>query len=351
MKKFLLSILTTFLFVAGFASHAQAEKFRVAWSHYTGWEPWGYIQDSGLMKKWAEKYGIDVEVVLVNDYIESINLYTAGQFDGVTATNMDALTIPAVGGVDSTALIIGDYSNGNDAIVAQQNVKSVKDLKGKQVKLVELSVSHYLLARALEENGLSERDLTVVNTSDADIGGLFMSDDSAAVVTWNPIVNEIKQKPGANVLFTSAQTPGEILDLMVVRTNADERLKKALVGAWYEAMGHMDGSAGAEVQTEALTQMAEQAGGTLQQFKDQLETTAMFYTPSAALEYSTIDTLEKTMDDVRQFSFDKGLYGQGMDGPDAVGIELGEGRVLGSTDNVKFRFDHRYMQMAADGKL
>ena len=52
-------------------------------------------------------------------------------------TNMDALTIPAAGGVDSTAMIIGDYSNGNDGVV----------LKGKS----EL------------------KDIKIVNTSDADI--------------------------------------------------------------------------------------------------------------------------------------------------------------------------------------
>ena len=82
-------------------------KYRIAWSHYTGWEPWDYAEASGILKKWADKYGIEIELSLVNDYIESINLYTTGQFDGCTMTNMDALTIPAVGGVDSSAIIIG----------------------------------------------------------------------------------------------------------------------------------------------------------------------------------------------------------------------------------------------------
>lgn len=345
MKKL---FLTTAL-LCGFATSAFAETYKIAWSHYTGWEPWGYIEDSGIMDKWAEKYGIDVEIVLVNDYIESINLYTAGEFDGVTATNMDALTIPAVGGVDTSAIIIGDYSNGNDAIVAQET-DNVAGLKGKEVKLVELSVSHYLLARALETNGLSEKDLTVVNTSDADIGGLFMSDDTSNVVTWNPIVNEIKSKEGAVVLFDSSQTPGEILDLLVVRTDADEKLKKALVGAWYEAMNHM-GNEDDLAHMEALQFMADQAGGTLEQFKEQLITTEMFYTPAEAVSYATADKLFETMDYVRTFSFDKGLYGEGMESPDALGIELPNGTVLGTDQNVKFRFDHSYMQMAADGKL
>ncbi|HXK55601.1 MAG TPA: lipid kinase, partial [Gammaproteobacteria bacterium] len=157
------------LLLVWFSGLAQATgSFRVAWSHYTGWEPWGYAEHSGILKKWADKYGIDIQLTLVNDYIESINLYTAGKFDACTMTNMDALTIPAVGGIDSTAVIIGDFSDGNDGIVMKQG-ETVADLRDRSVNLVELSVSHYLLARALDMNGMSEKELKVVNTSDADI--------------------------------------------------------------------------------------------------------------------------------------------------------------------------------------
>ena len=83
------------------------------------------------MKKWADKYGITIDVVQINDYVESINQYTAGKFDAVTVTNMDTLTIPAAGGVDTTAVIIGDYSNGNDGIVLKDG-KTLADIKGRR---------------------------------------------------------------------------------------------------------------------------------------------------------------------------------------------------------------------------
>ena len=140
-------------------------EFKVAWSIYVGWMPWGYLEDSGIMDKWADKYGIDVEIVQINDYVESINQYTAGQFDGVSATNMDTLSIPSGGGVDTTALIVGDYSNGNDAVILKGD-GDLNSLAGQPVNLVELSVSHYLLARGLDSVGLSEADLGgVINLS------------------------------------------------------------------------------------------------------------------------------------------------------------------------------------------
>ena len=116
MKKLITTTAITLALTSGAFAQDRTE-FKVAWAIYGGWMPWGYLEDSGIMDKWADRYGIDVEIVQINDYVESINQYTAGQFDGVSATNMDTLSIPAGGGVDTTALIIGDYSNGNEAII------------------------------------------------------------------------------------------------------------------------------------------------------------------------------------------------------------------------------------------
>jgi NitT/TauT family transport system substrate-binding protein len=325
-----------------------ADSFKACWSHYTGWEPWGYAQDKGILKKWADKYGIQIEMILVNDYVESINLYTAGQFDACAMTNMDALTIPAVGGVDSTALIVGDYSNGNDGIVAK-NAKSVKELKGRSIMLVELSVSHYLLARALDMNGMSERDVKLVNTSDADIASIFLSTPKAIAVTWNPPLQQARNGKGVKLLFDSSQIPAEILDLLVVKTNADERFKKALVGAWYETLGILAG--GGKGADDAIAYMANASGATVAEFKSQLQTTKLFFTPSEAAAVANDAALKKTMEHVRQFTFAKGLFGQGASSPDFVGIAFPDQSLLGSKDNVKLRFDSSYMTQAAEGKL
>ena len=325
-----------------------ADKYRVAWSHYTGWEPWGYAADNGIIKKWADKYGIEIEVTLINDYIESINLYTAGQFDAVTLTNMDALTIPAVGGVDSTAIIVGDFSNGNDGLVAK-NANSIKDLKKRQIRLVMLSVSHYMLSRALDMNGMKERDVKLVNTSDADIASIFISEKDGAAVTWNPPLQQARNAKGAKLLFDSSKIPGEIIDMMLVKTGANEKLKKALTGAWYETMAIMSGKG--KERDEAIAYMAKLSGATVPEFEAQLKTTAMFYQPQQALTFTTGIDLFKTMSMVRDFSFKQGLYGDGASSPDFVGIEFADKSVIGDSKNIKLRFDATYMKMAAEGKL
>ena len=216
--------------------------FKVCWTIYAGWMPWGEAKTQGIVSKWAKKYGINVDVVQLNDYVESINQYTAGKFDGCAMTNMDALTIPASGGVDSTALIVSDYSNGNDGVLIKGKGKKLTDLKGQQINLVQFSVSHYLLARALESAHMSERDLKVVNTSDADISAAFATPTVQQAVTWNPMLADLKAQPNVTEVFDSSKIPGEIMDMMVVNTKTlqeNPALGKALTGAWFEMVALM----------------------------------------------------------------------------------------------------------------
>jgi NitT/TauT family transport system substrate-binding protein len=324
------------------------EKFDVAWTIYVGWMPWDYAQQQGIVDKWAKKYGIEIELVQVNDYIESINQYTAGKFDGCVMTNMDALTIPAAGGVDSTALIMGDFSNGNDGVVLKDKT-SLADIKGQNVNLVELSVSHYLLARGLESVGLSEKDVKVVNTSDADIVAAFSSDDVTAVTTWNPQLSELKSLPNGNVVFDSSKIPGEIIDMMVVNTETlsdNPKLGKALVGAWFEVMATMKAG-----DKEALTFMAKASGTDLAGYKSQLDSTKMFYDAKDALDFANSSALPATMKKVSEFSFDHGILGEGAPNAEFIGMEFPGGKTFGDKGNIKLRFIDTYVKMAAEGSL
>ncbi|MBQ0762431.1 putative urea ABC transporter substrate-binding protein [Marinobacter psychrophilus] len=342
------------LLTAGLSMGALAQEkdsFSIAWTIYAGWVPWQYAEDSGIMKKWADKYNIDVDIVQINDYIESLNQFTAGQFDGVVATSMDGLSIPAASGVDTTALIVGDYSNGNDGLVSK-DAKTIAELEGETVHLVELSVSHYLLARALNTVGLEERDISVVNISDADLLSAFQTDDVRHVATWNPLLAEVEAFPGTTKLFDSSAIPGHIKDLTLVNTETladNPKLGKALVGAWYETMSIL--ASDSEEGQEARAMLGELSGTDQVGYEAQLAGMKMFWVPQMSVDFINSKEAHEAMDSVRQFSFEKGLLGQGAMSPDFVGIEFPDGSVMGDEGNVKLRFDDSYMQMAADGEL
>ena len=328
------------------AQAAEKKEFKVAWSIYVGWMPWGYASDTGIVKKWADKYGIKIEVKQFNDYVESINQYTAGAFDAVTVTNMDALSIPAAGGVDTTAVIVGDFSNGNDAVIVKKG--DLAALKETSVNLVEFSVSHYLLARALESAKLEEKDLKVVNTSDADMAAAFKTPDVTAVVTWKPIVSTILESPDAKKVFDSSQIPGEIIDLMVANTEVvkdNPKFGKALAGIWYDTMAAL------EKDPAAKEAMAKASGTDVKGFDEQLATTKLFANPKDAVAFTTGADVKTTTERVSKFLFDKALLGKDAKSPEAIGVAFPDGSVFGDKANVKLRYDATFMQAAADGKL
>ena len=97
-------------------------------------------------------------------------------------------------------ILVGDYSNGNDAVLARGGLQ-LKDLAAKKMLLVEKTVSGYLFDRAMTINGLRDqiKRVRMINTSDSDIATAFIGDASAsAVVTWKPMVSQIAKQKGAH---------------------------------------------------------------------------------------------------------------------------------------------------------
>src|SRR5450432_3669664 len=227
--------ITLFLLLAGSVPALQP-TFTVGWSIYAGWTPYYYMNKSGILRRWADKYGIAIKVQRF-DYAPSLDAFVAKNIDACAMTNMEALDMPAAAGIDTTSIITGDYSNGNDALLVRRDM-TIQQLPGRKVLLVEKTVSQYLFERAMTLNGLESqiKRVKLVNTSDSDIATAFISDTSQdAVVTWKPLVSQIGKAKGVKAIFDSSKIPGEIVDLMVVRTEilkradgSGQRLAKAL---------------------------------------------------------------------------------------------------------------------------
>ena len=342
-------------FGLGYSAPAAAATptFTVGWSVYAGWNPYFYMAKSGILKKWADKYGIAIKVQRF-DYAASLDAFVGKNIDACTMTNMEALDMPAAAGVDSTALIVGDYSNGNDAVLARNNL-TLAQLPGKHIMLVQKTVSEYLLERAMDLNGLGTQipQLKLVNTSDSDLVGAFLGNQSNQVaVTWKPLVSQILAQ-GGNVkpLFDSSKIPGEIMDLLVVRTDVLARpdgvkFAKAITGAWYETIGQL-----ASGQAAAIKGSADASGDSVASYRDQLKTTYLFSSAKSGVDFSESPGIKQKMELVRQFCFRHQLLGQNIGSVNDVAIRYPDGSVQGKADRVRFRFDSSYMKMAEQGKL
>lgn len=314
------------------------ETYKIAWTIYAGTMPLGYAQDHGILKKWGEKYGFNLEAVQLNDYIEAQTQFAAGALSASVAISLDALTIPAGSGVDTTVVIPLSTSAGSDGIVMRGTGKTVADLKGKSINLVELSGSHYMLARALSTVGLAEKDVKIINTSDSDITSAFVDQSTQAVATWKPQLSEIlSQFPDTTLVFDSSKIPGEIVDVLIVQTallKKEPNLGRALAGAWFETMAMMDATHPQHAQF--IKYMAAALNGSEASLQSQLSTID-FFTPAEGISYVTSESFKTKMQEITSFAFNHGLLEKARDA-NYVGIEAGDGKVIGDKTNLKLRF-------------
>lgn len=285
---------------------AAKKKVVVGWSVWTGWMPFKLMKEEGLLEKRAKEYKVDVELKEFKVYMDSVQAFSAGQLDGCTMTAMEALQ-PASSGVSTVAVLPNDVSNGGDGLLVRKGMK-VADLKGQKVLLEEKSVSHYLLARALDKNNIAESEVTILNTPGDDAGKAFLTDDSVkAVVTWNPHLFLAQESGKGEVIFSSRDISGEIIDVLVfnektVKENPDA--VQAVVMAWYDAMGMI---ADKSTRDRAISVMAEGAGTTPDEFKKMMAGTRLFTTPASAIEFFASDKLVQTMGHIKDFSAAKEL--------------------------------------------
>ncbi len=154
------------------------------------------------------------------EYVPSMEAFQAGKVDAVTVTNGDQLVMGAAG-KSSKAILINDISYGNDMIVAKPGINSIKDLKGKKIGLELGFVEHLMLLKALEANGMTEADVTLVNVPTNDTPQTLASGGVDAIGAWQPNSGAaLKSVPGSKAVYTSKDVPGLIYDVVAVSTES-----------------------------------------------------------------------------------------------------------------------------------
>ncbi|HEY4214883.1 MAG TPA: ABC transporter substrate-binding protein [Steroidobacteraceae bacterium] len=214
---------------ATFPAHAEV---KVGVSDWTGWVAWYIAQDQGYFRK----YGADVKLVWFANYSDSISALSTGQLDANSQTWSDTLG-PLAKGLPLKVVLVNDNSAGNDALLVGPKVKGFTDLKHHTIALEQYSISHFVLYTALARNGLTPQDVTVVNLSAGDAAAALISGRVDAAVVWNPWISQIQKSGKGTALFTSAQMPGLIPDLLVAQERSIQGKRKDLVAmlrAWFD---------------------------------------------------------------------------------------------------------------------
>ena len=233
-KKLLAAMLAGLLFST--TAYA-AGPLKIGYSDWPGWAAW----EIAIEKQWFKEAGVAVEFEWF-DYVASMDAFAAGKLDGVGMTNGDALVTGATG-AKSVMILMNDYSNGNDMVIAGPGIASVEELKGKKIGVEVGFVSHLLLLNALEKNGMSESDVELVNVPTNETPQVLASGDVDAIVAWQPSSGQaLSLVPGSKAIYTSADEPGLIYDLLAVSPESLAARRddwKKVIDVWYRAVAYL----------------------------------------------------------------------------------------------------------------
>jgi NitT/TauT family transport system substrate-binding protein len=260
---------------------------RVAFSDWPGWTAF----EIGIQKGWFKEAGVDVKFDWF-EYAPSMDAFTAGKVDAVMMTMGDALVTGAPG-ARSLAILVTDYSSGNDMIVAKKGINSLKALKGKKVGLEVGLVEHLMLTKALEKSGLKIGDVTLVNVPTHQTAQTLASGGVDAIGAWQPNAGQaLKAAAGSKAIFTSADLPGLIYDLVCVSPQSISQRRAdwvSFIKVWNRIEAFVKDPAN---QAEAVKIMAGRAGVPPEEYAKYLPGTH-FLTPEEALtRFEPKDTLD-----------------------------------------------------------
>lgn len=255
---FFVAIIFLFALLAAGCS-APKTPIKIAISAWAGVEPAELAAQLG----YYTKRGVEVEVIRFSAYSDSIDALRAGKVDAGMHTLDDSIRTAAAG-KDVRVVLFTDYSFGADGLVAQANVGSLEELKGKKIGVEIGTVGHFSFLKILEFARLTPDDVSIVSIPAWEIEQNMIAGQIDAGVTWEPYLTKTAQEISGQVLITSRDYPETIVTTMtfsadVIKNRPDDVQK--VVAAYFDAVKYLKSN-----QQDAYERMAKLEGISAEEF-------------------------------------------------------------------------------------
>lgn len=282
----------------------------LGYSSWAGWWPWAIAQEEGIFTA----NGLNVQLKWFDGYLESLQAFSAGQLDANCQTLNDTIAFAPNSINGQVVVLVNDNSAGNDKIIVAENINTIQDLKGKKVALEEGLVDDFLLSLALQKNGMSRKDIQVVNLETGAAAAAFAAGQVDAVGAFPPFWLTALKRKGSKELLSSAEFPGAIPDLLVVSqklVNERPEVVQGLVKTWFDIREFMQKN---PEKADAI--MAKRANVTVEEFQLFKQGTK-FFTVEDNLEAfapgNTMKNMPYAAQEMTKFMLEVGLIKQPAD--------------------------------------
>jgi NitT/TauT family transport system substrate-binding protein len=274
-------------------SAAAQTKVTIAISGWTGFAPLTLAKEAGIFAK----NGLDVTIKKVPQ--ASRHLAIASGDVQCAATTVETWVVWNANGVATTQLFQLDKSYGADGMAVRGNVASIKDLKGKSVAASAPGTAPYFtLAWFLKKNGLSVKDVSVVNMEPGPAAQAFIAGQNDAAMTYEPYLSAVREKPEAGKIIATTLDYPMIMDTFgcspkFIAENKDA--VKALAKSYFDAVAMIkaDQAKSYEIMGADVKQSGEAFGKSAQylRWQDQEQNKKFFSGEHAAFSKEAADLL------------------------------------------------------------
>ena len=217
------------------AAPAMAQtKVSIAISGWTGFAPLTLAKEAGIFAK----NGLDVTIKKIPQ--ASRHLAIASGDVQCAATTVETWIVWNANGVATTQLFQLDKSYGADGMVVRSNIASIKDVKGKQVAASAPGTAPYFtLAWFLKKNGLTVKDVTVVNMEPGPAAQAFIAGQNDVAMTYEPYLSAVRAAPQAGKIIATTLDYPMVMDTFGCTPKflqENPKAAQALANSYFEAL-------------------------------------------------------------------------------------------------------------------
>ena len=217
---------------------AQETKLALGLSGWTGFAPLTLAKEAGIFKK----NGLDVSLKKIPQ--ASRHLAIASGDVQCAATTVETWLVWNANGVATKQIFQMDKSYGADGMAVRPTIGSIKDLKGKTVAASAPGTAPYFtLAWFLKKNGLTPKDVTVVNLEPGPAATAFVAGQNDAAMTYEPYLSTVRSNPDAGKIIATTLDYPMIMDTVGCTPKFLEdnpKAAKALADSYFEAIAMIE---------------------------------------------------------------------------------------------------------------
>ena len=234
VKRSFVGLLVLALLAAAHPAPAQEPKVTIAMSGWTGFAPLTLAEKAGLFKK----QGVDATIKFIPQ--KDRHLAIASGDVQCAATTVETWIVWNANGVATKQVLQLDKSYGADGMVVRKEIGRIADLRGKTVAASAPGTAPYFtLAWFLKKNGLTVKDVKVVNLEPGPAAQAFIAGQNDAAMTYEPYLSSVREKPEAGKIIATTLDYPMVMDTFGCTPKfiqEQPKLVQAMVNGYFDAL-------------------------------------------------------------------------------------------------------------------